>query len=183
MTDTTVIEQRDEADLVERRNEAVVTALLTGRTVGQVRKQFGLSLDALDAIVARTWPLDSRSRIRMIMTDLGKLDQLITEFYRRALVSRDATSAAFAAVALKALERKAALAGLDAAVRVDLQVTSQPVQAPSSYERLRAVVMELKYPGGNGQQSSGGNGSDDDPAASDTAPPDDNGSDRDGSER
>ncbi|HMF27391.1 MAG TPA: hypothetical protein VKE42_01380 [Candidatus Cybelea sp.] len=142
MTDT-AIEQRDDADLPEQLQESVETALLAGRTVNSVRKQYNLTIDQIDAIIARTWPVDHRARVRMIMTDLGKLDRLIAEFYRRALVARDATAAAYATVTIKALERKHQLTGMDAATRVDLQITSSLQKAPTDHEKIKAAIMRL----------------------------------------
>ena len=136
-------------ELLEQREEAVVTALLAGRTVRSVRKEFGLSIDEIDAIIARTWPVDNRARVRMIMQDLGILDQMISEFYQRSLETCDATSAAFATVAIKAMERKHQLVGMEAATRIDLQVISQPQQAPTRHERISAAIMRLRD--GNGQ--------------------------------
>src|SRR5262249_2522751 len=141
MTDT-ALEQRAEADLPEEREEAVITALLSGRTVRAVRKEFNLTLDEIDAIILRTWPVDSRARLRMIMTDLGKLDRLIAEFYKRALLTHDATSAAFATVAVKAMERKHQLTSVEAATRIDLQIIAQPKEA-KSFERIRQAVYRI----------------------------------------
>jgi hypothetical protein len=143
MPDPTAIEQRDEA-LPEQREEAVATALLSGRSVNQVRKEFGLSIDEIDAIIARTWPVDQRARVRMIMTDLGKLDRLISEFHQRSLASQDATAAAFASVAIKAMERKHDICGMSAATRIDLQVTTAP-NAPTQYQRITEALLSLKY--------------------------------------
>src|SRR6516162_1386294 len=144
MTDTAI--ERDEADFPDQREEAVLTAVLSGRTVRAVSREFGLSLDEIDAIIAAQWPVDNRARVRMIMTDLGKLDRLITEFYRRALLQHDATSAAFATVAIKALERKHALTGVEAATRIDLQIITQPKEM-KSFERIRQAVYAVARPG------------------------------------
>jgi hypothetical protein len=143
MTDTTAIEPRD-ADLPEQRDEeAVVTALLAGRTVNSVRKQYNLTIDEIDAIIARAWPVDNRARVRMIMTDLGKLDRLIAEFYKRALLSHDVTAAAYATVAIKAMERKHALTGMEAATRIDLQITQQLNEAPSQHDQIKAAILSM----------------------------------------
>src|SRR5262249_52892096 len=162
VTDSTAIEQSDEA-LPEQREEAVATALLSGRSVNAVRKEFNLTLNEIDAIIARAWPVTPRARVRQVMLDLGKLDRLISEFYQRSLVSEDATSAAFATVAIKAMERKHDLVGMSAATRIDLQVI-RPPDAPSQYDRITAALMSLKYgpsgcPNGDGA------------APSDAAPP------------
>jgi hypothetical protein len=131
--------------------------------VRSVRKDFNLTLDEIDAIIARTWPVDNRARVRMIMTDLGKLDRLIAEFYRRALLSNDVTSAAFATVAIKAMERKHELTGMDAARRIDLQVTNTSLQKqPTQHEKIREAIMRLARPGGQPSDGVGdGNGNGD----------------------
>jgi len=157
MTDT-ALEQRDEADLPEEREEAVVTALLSGRTVRSVRREFNLTLDEIDAIIARTWPVDQRARVRMIMQDLGILDRLISEFYQRALASHDATSAAFATVAIKALERKHSLVGADAVQRIDLQVTSHPVEETSSFQKVHELILRIAKKGPNLDGADGADG-------------------------
>jgi|AmaraimetFIIA100_FD_contig_91_1174033_length_1592_multi_4_in_0_out_0_1 hypothetical protein len=141
MTDTTAIEQRDEA-LPEPREEAVATALLSGRSVNAVRKEFGLSINEIDAIIARTWPVTPHARVRQVMLDLGKLDRLISEFYQRSLASEDAISAAYATVAIKAMERKHDLTGMSAASRIDLQVIRPPDQ-PTRHERIRKAIMDM----------------------------------------
>jgi len=102
--------------------------------------------------------------VRMIMTDLGLLDRLIAEFYKRALASEDASSAAFATVAIKAMERKHALTGVEAATRIDLQVTSEPVApAQQGHEKLFEMIMRIsKRPDLDG--AGDGNGADADGA-------------------
>jgi hypothetical protein len=146
MTDT-AIEQRDEANLPEQREEAVVRALLSGRTVRSVRKEFNLTLDEIDAIIARTWPVDGRARVRMIMMDCGKLDRLIAEFYRRAIAQGDVAAGT---LAVKAMERKHQLTGVEAATRIDLQVITQPKEM-RSFERIKAAVYAIA----RGQQPNG----------------------------
>ena len=162
MTDTTAIEQRDETDLPEEREEVVVTALLAGRTVNSVRKQYNLTIEEIDAMIARAWPVDHRARVRMIMTDLGKLDRLIAEFYKRAIAAKDATSASFATVALKAMERKHQLTGMEAATRIDLQINTQLKEAPTEHDEIKAAILRLARPGWRPDDDDGngnGNGS------------------------
>src|SRR5215813_2526928 len=127
MTDT-AIAQRDDVELPEQREDAVITALLSGRTIRSVRREFGLSLDEIDSIIARTWPVDGRARVRMVMQDLGKLDQLIAVFYRKAIAQGDVPAGT---LAVKALERKHQLTGVEAATRIDLQIITQPKEAKS----------------------------------------------------
>jgi len=67
-------------------------------------------------------------------------------------------SAAFATVALKGLERKHALTGVEAATRIDLQVTSEPVEAPSSFEKIHEMILRVAKRGPN--LDGGSNGAD-----------------------
>jgi len=151
MTDTAI--EQHEADLPdEQREDAVIAALLSGRTVNAVKRQFNLTLDEIDAIAARTWPVDPRARVRMIMMDVGKLDRLIATFFQRALVTHDVTSAAFATVAIKAMERKHQLTGVEAATRIDLQVINTVPQV-RSHQRVKEAIYSLARP--NGQQPNG----------------------------
>jgi len=68
-------------------------------------------------------------------------------FYERATKGRDVQAGT---LCVKILERRALLLGLDSPTRVDV-VQTQARQAPSSYERITDVLMNLKYgPSGNG---------------------------------
>jgi hypothetical protein len=97
MTDAAVIEQRD---------EAIVGALVAGRSVRAVQREFSLTITELDQALERCFPLDTAARLRTIRADLSKLDRLIEKFYLRAIASGDVNSAT---LVVKAWERKAAL--------------------------------------------------------------------------
>jgi hypothetical protein len=153
VTDTAIELPRDEAGLPEQQEDAVVAALLSGRSLRSIRKEFNLTLDEVDAIIARTWPVDQRARVRMVMTDLGKLDRLITEFFRRSLVSTDAASAAaLATVAIRAFECKHALTGMSAATRLEL--TIMPREAPTQFEQIKRAIFAVAREG-NGEGKTG----------------------------
>ena len=113
MSDTAAIEERD---------EAVAEAITSGRSLRLVRREFSLSEGELDAVLERLWPVSTEARIRMIKHDVGCLQKLIEKFYEKAL-GGDVNSAA---VVVKAWERKAALLGLDAVQRIDLQIIRPP---------------------------------------------------------
>jgi hypothetical protein len=61
---------------IEQRDEAIAEALVSGRSVRVVRKEFGLTVSELDAALERLWPVDNQARLRMIRGDVGKLDRL-----------------------------------------------------------------------------------------------------------
>jgi hypothetical protein len=147
MSDTAAIGERD---------EAVAEAITSGRSLRLVRKEFSLTEAELDAVLERLWPVSTEARIRMIKHDVGCLQRLIEKFYEKAL-GGDVNSAT---LVVKAWERKAALLGLDAVQRIDLQII-RPPDAPSQYDRITAALMSLKY-GPNGRDGA---------APSDAAPP------------
>jgi hypothetical protein len=133
--------------LTERDDEAIIAALLSGLTLRQCRKRFGLSEAEIDAIIERAWPLDSAFRIRTVRLDCGKLERLIDEFSRRALAEDGQVSASFAAIAIKALERKHDLTGANTAQRIDLQILSQPAEHVDDHEKIREAIFSLARSG------------------------------------
>ena len=76
MTDIAAIEQRD---------EAIVGALVAGRSVRAIQREFSLTVTELDQALERCFPLDNAARLRTIRGDLSRLDQLIEVFYAKAL--------------------------------------------------------------------------------------------------
>jgi hypothetical protein len=130
MTDTAIIE----------RDEAVTTALEEGRSLAKVRKQFGLSVSELDAVLERCFPLDTAARLRTIRSDLSKLDVLIEKLYLRAISDEGDVNSATAVI--RAWERKAELLGLDAVQRVDLTITP-PQYQESRHDRIRQAIFSM----------------------------------------
>ena len=145
MTDITAIEQRD---------DAIVGALVAGRSVRVVQKEFSLTVAELDAALERCFPLDNAARLRMIRGDLSRLDRLIEKFYLKAIAGDGDVHSGLLTV--KAWERKAELLGLDAVQRIDLQIINPPQQVPR-HEKIAEVIMRLT--GCDGQQPNGGDGS------------------------
>src|SRR5215831_2300904 len=132
MTNTAGIEQRD---------EAIVGALVAGRSVRVVQREFSLTVIELDQALERCFPLDTAARLRTIRADLGKLDRLIEKFYLKAIAGDGDVNSA--ALVVKAWERKAELLGLDAVQRIDLQIINPPQQVPR-HERIREAIMRLR---------------------------------------
>jgi hypothetical protein len=164
MSDTAAVEQRD---------EAIVEALVAGRSVRAVQREFSLTVAELDAALERCFPLDVSARLRTIRGDLGRLDRLIEKFYLKAMAGDgDVYSAA---LVVKAWERKAELLGLDAVQRIDLQIINPPQQVPR-HEKIREAIMRLC--GGPNWQPNDGNVSplDDDDAVDELSPPNAKGS-------
>ena len=134
MTDAVAIEQRD---------DAIVGALVAGRSVRVVQREFGLTVVELDQALERCFPLDTAARLRTIRADLGKLDRLIEKFYLKAIAGDGDVNSA--TLVVKAWERKSALPGLDAVQRIDLQIINPPQQVPR-HERIREAIMRLTRP-------------------------------------
>src|SRR5499427_6727437 len=152
MTDT-VFEQRD---------EQVAEAIVSGRSLQVVRKEFGLSAAELDIVLEKLWPIDTQARLRIVKRDVGKLDRLTQVFYEKALAG-DVQSGL---LTVRIWERKHELLGMNSAAKIE--IVQAPLEAPTSYERIKAAIMSLKYGGnGDGALPPDGNGSGG-PAASDT---------------
>src|SRR5215472_12151410 len=131
MTDIATIEQRD---------EAIVGALVAGRSVRVIQREFSLTVVELDQALERCFPLDVSARLRTIRGDLGRLDRLIEKFYLKAIAGDGDVNSA--ALVVKAWERKAELLGLDAVQRIDLQIINPPQQV-SRHEKIREAIMRL----------------------------------------
>lgn len=135
MTGTAVIEQRD---------EQIVEALVAGRSVRTVQREFGLTVAELDQVLERCFPLDTAARLRTIRGDLSRLDRLIEKFYLKALAGDGDVDSA--TLVVRAWERKATLLGLDAVQRIDLQIV-QPPKQETQHNKIRRVIWELQHPG------------------------------------
>ena len=122
---------------IEQRDELIAEALVAGRSIRAVRKEFGLSTAELDGVLERLYPIDTAARLRMIKGELGKLDRLLEVFYAKGLQG-DPISAG---VAVKIWERKHDLAGLTTATRIDLSIV--PPEAPTSYEKIAAAIKRV----------------------------------------
>jgi len=76
MSDATAIEQRD---------EAVAEAIVGGRSLRSVRKEFRLTEAEIDAALERLWPIDTASCLQMIKADLGQITRLTQVFFEKGL--------------------------------------------------------------------------------------------------
>src|SRR5262249_61008282 len=71
--------------VIEPRDEQVAEAIVSGRSLQVVRKEFGLSTAELDIVLEKLWPIDTQARLRIVKRDVGKLDRLTQVFYEKAL--------------------------------------------------------------------------------------------------
>jgi len=102
--------------------EAAEAAIADGRSLRLVRRDFSLTDAELSDILEKLCPLSTEARIRTIKHDATCLQRLIEKLYEKGL--NGDTNAAVACI--RAWERKAALLGLDAVQRIDLQVINPP---------------------------------------------------------
>jgi len=129
----------------EQRDEAIADAIVSGRSLRAVRKEFGLSQAEIDAALERLWPIDTASRLQMIKADLGQITRLTQVFFEKGLAGD--TQSCLRAVRL--WERKHELLGMNAAAK--FEVVTAPRDAPSSYQKITDVLLALKYgPSANG---------------------------------
>ena len=119
----------------EQRDEAIADAIVSGRSLRAVRREFGPSV--VDAALERLWPIDTQSRLQMIKSDLGKIDRLTQIFFEKALAG-DVQSGL---LTVRIWERKHELLGMNAAAK--FEVVTRPPDAPTRYERIHAAIMNL----------------------------------------
>ena len=124
--------------VIEQRDEQVAEAIVSGRSLQVVRKEFGLSTAELDIVLEKLWPIDTQARLRIVKRDVGKLDRLTQVFYEKALVG-DVQSGL---LTVRIWERLHELLGLDAVQRIDLQIINPPQEVPR-HEKIREAIMRL----------------------------------------
>src|SRR5262245_19520469 len=142
MTDTAIATQ-------DERDQQIEKALTAGRSLRTVQREFRLTVGELDQALQRCFPLDTAARLRTLRGDLSHLTRRIETFYTKALAG-DVNSGV---LCVRAWERKAALLGLDAVQRIDLQIV-RPANEPTRHERIREAILRLtrgpEFGDGNG---------------------------------
>ena len=121
----------------EQRDEAIADAIVSGRSLRAVRKEFGLSQAEIDAALERLWPIDTASRLQMIKADLGQITRLTQVFFEKGLAGD--TQSCLCAVRL--WKRKHELLGMNAAAK--FEVVTAPRDAPTGHERIKAAIMAM----------------------------------------
>jgi hypothetical protein len=125
----------------EQRDDAIAEALTAGRSLRSVRKAFGISVEELDGVLERLWPIDAVARLRMIKADLGKLDRLTQVFYEKALAGCIQSGL----LTVRIWERKHELLGMNAAAKIE--IAQAPPEAETRHDKIRRVFWELRHPG------------------------------------
>ena len=123
--------------VIEQRDEQVAEAIVSGRSLQVVRKEFGLSTAELDIVLEKLWPIDTQARLRIVKRDVGKLDRLTQVFYEKALAGCIQSGL----LTVRIWERKHELLGMNAAAK--FEVVTAPPEAPPRHERIREAIMRL----------------------------------------
>ena len=121
----------------EQRDEQVAEAITTGKSLRSVRKEFGLSQAEINDALERLWPVDTQSRLQMIMADVGRITRLTQVFVEKGLAGDTASCLC----AVRLWERKHELLGLNAAAK--FEVVTAPRDAPTGHERIKAAIMAM----------------------------------------
>ena len=121
----------------EQRDEAIADAIVSGRSLRSVRKEFRLTEAEIDAALERLWPIDTASRLQMIKADLGQITRLTQVFFEKGLAGD--TQSCLCAVRL--WKRKHELLGMNAAAK--FEVVTRPPDQPTQHERISAAIMAL----------------------------------------
>jgi len=118
---------------------------LLGSSPHVIADHFGISIADVDAAVdGKMVKLDSGYRVRAVALDLERLEAMQARFLRDAL---DGDLAA-GHLCLKIAERRAAMLGTDAPVRVDaVQLTQVTGPQPTSFDRIRAALDRMMRDG------------------------------------
>ena len=131
---------------IEARDEAIAEAIVSGRSLRSIRKEFSLTAADVDAVLERLWPIDTAARLRMIKTDLGKLDKLTEVFYSKAL----AGCVQSGLLEIRIWERKHELLGCNSPSKIE--IVQAPPEAPDSFDRIYAAIKKVAR---HGQSANG----------------------------
>jgi hypothetical protein len=131
------------------RDDLILEERLAGKSVRTIAKRHRCLTSEVEAAIDRRldYEIDNAMRLKAVKLDAARLEALIEPFFERPTKDRDVAAGT---LCCKLLERRALLLGLDQPTqsRVDVyQIEAQ--QAPTSYEKITAAIMSLKY-GPNG---------------------------------
>lgn len=132
MTDTvTMLDEKSREDQVYRMR-------LIGTSVRAIADHFAISVADVNRIVdSRMVKLDNALRVRAVALDYERLEEMQIRFLRDALKG-DVTAGH---LVLKIAERRAAMLGTDAPLRVDpVQLIDATGHKPTSTEELQSAI-------------------------------------------
>jgi len=127
------------------RDDTMLEERLSGRPVVAIAKQYRCATSEVDAVIDRRLNFDLTNDLRRksILLDTARLEALMAPFFERATKDRDVQAGT---LCVKILERRALLLGLDQPTQSRVDVYQiRPPDAPSSYQKITDVLMQLKY--------------------------------------
>lgn len=148
MTETAIETTIDQ----EQRDEQVVEALTSGRSMRSVQRQFKVSQGQIDSALEKWWPTDIAARLRMLRSDLAQITKLTQVFVEKALTG-DVPSGL---CAVRLWERKHELVGLNSATRIE--IVGQPAEHKTDdvtriHDAIMRCIEERKRVGANGHRA------------------------------
>jgi hypothetical protein len=128
----------------EGQDDQVYRMRLAGTSPRKIAEHFAISIAEVNRIVDRQMvKVDNGFRLRAVALDLERLEEMQMRFLRQAL----AGDAAAGHLVLKIQERRAAMLGTDAPVRIDpVQLVDAHGPHPTSTDRLRSAIERLTGP-------------------------------------
>jgi hypothetical protein len=130
-------------DEIDRK---VLHLRLAGIAIRKIGRELELSDKAVLASLDRALPqLTPEMRIWLYREDLARLDELMVHWYTQAKGgSTTATS-----LCVKLMERRSAMTGTDAPVRLDVVVERQTAESPGSTQLLLDMLNKIAAERGN----------------------------------
>ena len=145
-------------------DDDIATKMLRLRVAGQserrIAAQFNISQAAVRTTINRMLPVvDTAYRVQAHGLELARLDELHSAYYDKAASGNNETAAL---LCLKIVEQRSNLLGVNAPVRLDMQLVEQiSGPTPSTTDRIEAainaVISQRKQPDGS-PTNGGGNG-------------------------
>jgi hypothetical protein len=126
----------------ETRDSRIYHMRLLGSSPRAIADDFGISVADVNAAVDGAMvKVDNAYRLRAMTLDLERLEAMLARFLGDALNG----DLAAGHLCLKIAERKAAMLGTDAPVRVDaVQLTQVTGPQPTSTERISALIDRIR---------------------------------------
>jgi hypothetical protein len=143
-------------DAVDQDADQITAATVLGHSTRAIAKRFNRSAANVEHVLDSVLPpVNERARLRSIRVCVAQLDSLLQKFLTRALNEGDTPCGL---LAVKILERKCLLLGLDAPTRIDpVQLALHVEPAPTSVSRIEAVIARICASNGNGSEPSADN--------------------------
>lgn len=135
-------------------DDYILQETLDGKSARAIGKQLKCTVGEVHTVLDRVLPtIDNEARLRHIMLDLQRLEQLLAVFLKRAIEDKDQPSGM---LCVKILERKAALIGIDSPTRIDVLSLQVPLKE-QGHDRVRLAIERIarragRPPDGDGVQ-------------------------------